>query len=179
MLDVNRLSSKLLHKKSGWNRSYKIDIEKHYQECEKDKHFPQVPIQELFRTARDIIETLDGICIKNLHPELGLGSSCDVIEFSYFNYDRLSHSELLSIQSTINRKALFIGIGYDIIGDWLVDESGAIYFRNKLRNKLHMVSQNIYPSLDKSKKSCSCALANPYRRSHRSLKASCPLSIPS
>lgn len=101
MLDVNRLSSNLLLIKSGWNRSYKIDIEKCYQECEKDKHSPQVPIQELFQTARDIIETLEGICIKNLHPELGLGSSCDVIEFSYFNYDTSSHSELLSIQSII------------------------------------------------------------------------------
>lgn len=30
MLDVNRLSSNLLLTKSGWNRSYKIDIEKHY-----------------------------------------------------------------------------------------------------------------------------------------------------
>lgn len=148
MLDVNRLSSNLLLIKSGWNRSYKIDIEKCYQECEKDKHSPQVPIQELFQTARDIIETLEGICIKNLHPELGLGSSCDVIEFSYFNYDTLSHSELLSIQSIIKRKVLFIGIGYDIIGDWLVDESGAIYFWNKLQNKLHRVSQNIYDFLE-------------------------------
>ena len=55
---------------------------------------------------------------------------------------------MLSIQSIIKHKVLFIGIGYDIIGDWLVDESGAIYFWNKLQNKLHRVSQNIYDFLE-------------------------------
>ena len=52
------------------------------------------------------------------------------------------------INRQIGKQALFIGIGYDIIGDWLVDENGRIYFRDNLRNKTHWVSSDIYQFLE-------------------------------
>ncbi|MCX4378168.1 MAG: hypothetical protein OSJ61_18655, partial [Lachnospiraceae bacterium] len=42
---------------------------------------------------------------------------------------------------------LFIGIGYNIIGDWLISESGKIYFYNKFFRRLHIMSNNIYDFL--------------------------------
>lgn len=121
-------------------------------EAEHCGYSQQIPIKELFPAVKDIIETLDGIIIENLHPELGLGS-CPTIEFDFFNYDEYSVSELLSIQEVIGKRAAFIGIGYDIIGDWLVDEEGIIYFRNKIiddlqiKDRLHIVSKDIYQFL--------------------------------
>ena len=86
--------------------------------------------------------------IQNFHSELGLGECCNAIEFCFFEYDISNISELLFIQSIVKSKVLFIGIGYEIIGDWLVDETGIIYFRNKLRHELHIVSPNIYQFLE-------------------------------
>lgn len=147
MLDISRLLSISLLSKNGWIPEHKMDIEKRYIQLKNDQYAPQVPIKEVFQAARDIIETLDGIVIKNLHPKLGLGDICNTIEFNFFEYDTSNYSELLSIQSLIEKRVLFIGIGYDIIGDWLVNENGAIYFRNKIRNRLHLVSKNIYQFL--------------------------------
>lgn len=148
MLDINRLSVNPLLIKSGWTPAHKIDIDKYYLQISNSKYAPQVPVNEVFQAVRDIIEHLDGIIIKNLHPELGLGSSCNVIEFNFFEYDTTNYPELLSIQSLVKKRVLFIGYGYDIIGDWLVDEKGAIYFRDKIRNVLHLVSNNIYQFLE-------------------------------
>ena len=72
-----------------------------------------------------------------------------VIEFSYFNYDTSNTSELEEISSEIKKDVLFIGIGYDIIGDWLIDVDGIIYFRDSIRNHLHPFSLNIYNFLEK------------------------------
>ena len=44
---------------------------------------------------------------------------------------------------------MYIGIGFDIIGDWLVDENGALYFQNNIRDTLTAFSQNIYDFLEK------------------------------
>lgn len=148
MLDIKRLSSNPLLMQSGWNPAYKVDLQKRYMQFEQMPPPPQVPIQEVFPAARDLIETLDGIMIHNVHPELKLGPSCDAIEFDFFHYDACWQPELLSIQSKIGKKVLFIGIGYDIIGDWLIDEEGRIYFSNKLHHRLHMVSEDIYQFLE-------------------------------
>lgn len=147
MLDIKRLSSNQLLIQHGWSPSYKVNIEKCYMEAKHDGYAPQIPINELFPAVKDIIETLDGIIIGDLHLGLGLGS-CDIIEFDFFNYDEYNVPELLSIQERIGKRAAFIGIGYDIIGDWLVDEEGLIYFRNIMRDRLHIVSRDIYHFLE-------------------------------
>lgn len=147
MLDVSRLLSIQMLSQSGWTPTHRIDIDMRYS-CLKGNLQAQVPIEEIFPSAREIIESLDGIKIKNLHPELGLGDGCSVIEFDFFEYDTSSVSELVPIQDFIKKRVLFIGTGYDIIGDWLVDEDGAIYFYNVIRHRLHMVSKNIYRFLE-------------------------------
>lgn len=108
-----------------------------------------MPIQKIFPKAFEIIEALEGITIKNLHTELGLGEDSGVIEFNYFNYDTSNIDELEEISSKIGKTVLFIGIGYDIIGDWLIDDDGIIYFRDHIRNHLHSFSLNIYDFLEK------------------------------
>lgn len=147
MLDVSRLLSIQMLSQSGWTPTHRIDIKVCYSRL-KGTLQAQVPIEEIFPSAREIIESLDGIKIKNSHPELGLGDGCNVIEFNFFEYDTSSFSELVSIQGFIKKRVLFIGSGYDIIGDWCVDEDGAIYFYNVIRHSLHMVSKNIYQFLE-------------------------------
>lgn len=179
MLDRKRLSAIPLLIQNGWTPAHRTDVVMRYQLLEQtDKEWRvnhgkkqsikqsreqpcgqqsnlkrvcqvQVPITELFQTAEDIVEALDGIRIRNPHAELGLGENCNAIEFNFFEYDASSYPELLDIQSKIGKRVLFIGIGYDIIGDWLADENGAIYFRDKIRNKLHLVSENIYQFLER------------------------------
>lgn len=147
MLDIKRLSSNRLLLQYGWNPSYKVNVEKSYLWTKRNGCSSQIPMEELFPAVKDIIEALDGIIIGDLHPGLSLGS-CDTIEFDFFNYDEYNVSELLSIQEIIGKRMAFIGIGYDIIGDWLVDEEGLIYFRNKIRDRLHIVSKDIYQFLE-------------------------------
>ena len=48
------------------------------------------------------------------------------------------------LSNQIQERLLFIGIGYDIIGDWLIAESERIYFFNKMSDRLHLISKNIY-----------------------------------
>lgn len=100
-------------------------------------------MNDIFPAVKEIIESFDGICIENLHPELGLGDS-NTIEFSFFEYDISNSLDLRILNNQAQESLLFIGIGYDIIGDWLAAESGRIYFFNKITNKLHLVSKNIY-----------------------------------
>lgn len=134
MLDLKRLSKNELLLQNGWKPEHKVDIEV------KTKIFPK---------ALEVIEALEGITIRNLHPELGLGKDSFVIEFDYFNYDNSVTGELEELSSKIGKAVLFIGIGYDIIGDWLIDDEGIIYFRNKLKNYLHPFSLNIYDFFEK------------------------------
>lgn len=134
MLDLKRLSKNELLIQNGWKAEQRVNIREN---------------QQIFSKAFDVIEALDGTTIKNLHPELGLGEDTFVIEFDYFNYDISNNDELEEISSKIGKPVLFIGIGYDIIGDWLIDEEGIIYFRNKIKNHLHPFSLNIYDFLEK------------------------------
>lgn len=156
MLDINRLSSNVLLIKSGWSPEYRVDIEKAYNGIEKGvrakeyKEYlrPQVSIDKIFPCARDVIETLNGIRIENLHPELGLGNDSYAIEFDFFEYDLSNAFKLESLYTQYAKRFLYIGIGYDIVGDWLIDEIGAIYFQDNIRNRMHLVSQNIYEFLE-------------------------------
>lgn len=146
MLDIERLSRIPLLIQKNWDFTHKLDIEKCYVDC--INFSPQVPIEEVFPAARDIIEGLNGFAVENPHSELGLGASCNIIEFDFFEYDSSIFNELQAIQKRLGKKVLFIGIGYDILGDWLVDEDGAIYFLNKIREHLHFISENIYCFLE-------------------------------
>ena len=134
MLDLKRLSKNKLLIQNGWKTEYRVNIREN---------------QNIFPRAFEIIEALDGTTIKKLHPELGLGEDSFVIEFDYFNYDISITDELEEIGSIIGKPVLFIGIGYDIIGDWLIDAEGIIYFRNKIKKRLHPFSLNIYDFLEK------------------------------
>lgn len=158
MLDIKRLSKKELLMQSGWKPEHKVNMKDIYAKIEKEYNqrtdnnsyfLPQMPIQKIFPKAFEIIEVLEGITIKNLHPELGLGKDSFVIEFNYFNYDTSNISELEEISLKIGKTVLFIGIGYDIIGDWLIDDEGTIYFRDSIRKHLHPFSLNIYDFLEK------------------------------
>ena len=158
MLDIKRLSKNELLIQSGWKPEHKVNIKEIYtkieyeynQKTDKNSSFlPQMPIHQIFPRAFEIIEVLEGITIKNLRPELGLGEDSFVIEFNYFNYDTSNTSELEEISSKVGKGVLFIGIGYDIIGDWLIDDEGMIYFRDSIRKRLHPFSLNIYDFLEK------------------------------
>ena len=134
MLDLKRLSKNELLIQNGWKPEHRVNIREN---------------QNIFTKAFEIIEALDGTTIKNLHPELGLGEDSFVVEFDYFNYDTSITDELEEISSKIGKEVLFIGIGYDIVGDWFIDDEGIIYFRNKIKNHLHPFSLNIYDFLEK------------------------------
>lgn len=150
MLDIKRLSKNELLIQSGWKPEHKVNIKEIFANIEKNSYIlPQMPIEKIFPKAFEIIEVLEGITIKNLHPELGFGKDSYAIEFNYFNYDTSNISELGEISSKIGKAVLFIGIGYDIIGDWLMDDEGIIYFRDSIRKHLHPFSLNIYDFLEK------------------------------
>ncbi|MCH5192609.1 MAG: hypothetical protein J1F11_01520 [Oscillospiraceae bacterium] len=153
MLDIKRLLKNELLIKNGWTPEHKINISdiyaKIYDGSINSNLFPQVAIEKIFPKAFEIIEVLEGTTIKNLHTELGLGEDLHIIEFDYFNYDISNNSELEKLSSEIGKSILFLGIGYDIIGDWLIDSDGIIYFLNSIRKQLHPFSLNIYDFLEK------------------------------
>ncbi len=151
MLDTNRLFSIPLLQQNGWKPVNKTDLKQRYEELERKYqknqsicNLPQVALTEIFPVAKEVIEIFEGICIKNFHSELGMGKDSNIIEFSFFEYDRSNISDLQKFSNQIQERLLFIGIGYDIIGDWLIAESVRIYFFNKISDMLHLVSENIY-----------------------------------
>ena len=73
MLDITRLSSNQLLIQYGWSPSYKVNIEEYYRLAHHDGYSLQLSIEELFPAVKDIIESLEGIVIGNLHPSLKLG----------------------------------------------------------------------------------------------------------
>lgn len=153
-LDKERLSSIKLLRESGWDVARQMDLERIYAEHEeryrayhRECDVPQVLLKDLFPAAREIVETLEGICIKNQHPELGLGAGSYAIEFGFFEYDISNAEELREMCLRAKERVVFIGLGYDIIGDWLVSERGAIYFWNDFSGRLHYMSDNIYDFL--------------------------------
>lgn len=79
---------------------------------------------------------MDGIQIKNQCEGLNIDQSCNAIEFDFFHYDASVYPELAKVRDKIGKQAVYIGIGYDIVGDWLVDETGMLYFQNKIKNTL-------------------------------------------
>lgn len=155
MLDIKRLLKNDLLIKNGWSPKHKVNIKEVYariynQNKDKNSSFlPQVAIEKIFPKAFEIIEVLEGTAIKNLHPELGLGEDSLVIEFNYFDYDISNNSEREKLSSQIGKSILFFGIGYDIIGHWLIDDEGIIYFFDSIRKHLHPFSLNIYDFLEK------------------------------
>lgn len=82
MLDYTRLASNSLLIGAGWTPSYKGLLQKHLSHL--DWRFPpQVPPDAIFESAKEIIDALDGIVIKNQCSKLGVGSSCSAIEFDF------------------------------------------------------------------------------------------------
>lgn len=148
MLDQKRLAANALLRASGWKPRHAGYLEERLKR--KNRTYPpQVPPDAIFPAAREIIDSLDGICVKNQCPNLGLGPDCFAVEFDFFNYDDSVFPELQTISSDLGRQVLFLGIGYDIAGDWLADDIGRILFRNKLTGKLFLFSQEIYSFLEK------------------------------
>jgi hypothetical protein len=147
MLDYKRLEANSLLIKSGWTPSHKGIWKERLAHL--DMRFPpQVPVDTIFESARDIVDALDGIRIQNQCAELGVGLSCDAIEFDFFHYDAFVYPQLEIVCSQIGKRAVYIGIGYDILGDWLVDEAGMIYFQNEIRHTLSPFSKSIYDFLE-------------------------------
>ena len=151
MLDKNRLYSIPLLRQNGWQPTNRTDLKQKYAELERMYqknqnicYVPQVSLKEIFPAARQVIESFEGICIKNFHFELGMGRDSNIIEFGFFEYDRSNVYDLQMLSNQIQERLLFIGIGYDIIGDWLIAESERIYFFNKMSDRLHLISKNIY-----------------------------------
>lgn len=144
MPDTARLSSNIPLISNGWDKNKKFDVKSCYEKCARDKFALQSPFEDIFPAAMDIIESLEGVCFKNPHRHLGLGDCCDAVEFNFFNYDNYSIPKLKAIEGQINKRAFFIGIGYDMIGHRLVDEDGAVYFYNEIKSELHKVSSDIY-----------------------------------
>ena len=154
MLNYMRLEANRLLIDAGWTPSYKGLLQKHLSHL--DWRFPpQIPPDPIFESAKDIIDALDGIQIKNQCPELGVGPSCSAIEFDFFNYDDSVYPELEAISQKIGRRVVYIGIGYDIMGDWLVDETGILYFQNRIYSTFSLFSQSIYDFLEKDIYKCS------------------------
>jgi len=147
MLDLKRLENSTLLRASGWTPFHSGHLQKRLAQISRSDL--QVPPEAIFPAAWEVIESLDGICIKNQCPELGLGRDCCAIEFDFFNYDDSVSPELQTIGAKIGRPVIFLGIGYDIAGDWLLDDAGTLYFRNKLTGKLFLFSDNIYCFLEK------------------------------
>ena len=148
MLDEKRLSANRLLREAGWTPARKNLLQEHLSRI--DPRFqPQVPADAIFERAKEIVDTLDGLCIPNQCTGLGADASCNAIEFDFFNYDRSIFPELEAASRKIGKQALYIGIGYDIIGDWLVDETGVLYFQNKIRHTLSPFSRNIFDFLEK------------------------------
>lgn len=151
MLDYRRLSAVPLLQEAGWTPPPAGRLAERFRRLRDSRFPPQLPAEELFPAARDIVEALDGVCIPNQCPELGLGSSCSAIEFDFFHYDASVRPELLALGAEMGRRAVFLGIGYDIAGDWLADEGGRIWFYSRLKPERGPVlfSPDIYAFLEK------------------------------
>ena len=83
MLDTARLSSNIPLISNGWDKNKKFDVKKCYEKCVRDNYVLQSPFEKIFPAAMDIIESPEGVCFKNPHKHLGLGSSCDAAEFNF------------------------------------------------------------------------------------------------
>ena len=148
MLDQTRLQRNPLLVASGWDPARHGRLKARLARI-GPRFPPQVPPEAIFPAAWEIIDSLDGLCIKNQCPELGVGESCHAIEFDFFNYDASVLPELQAMGDDLGRPVLFLGIGYDIAGDWLVDEAGILYFRNKLTTWQFPFSWDIYSFLER------------------------------
>lgn len=148
MLDHKRLETNALLRFSGWSVSYGGNLTARLERA-NPSYPPQVPPDAIFPAAWEIIDSLDGICIKNQCPELGLGAGCNAIEFDFFNYDDSVFPELQTIGANLRRKVIFLGIGYDIAGDWLVDDTGMLHFLNRSTGRLFSFSRDIYNFLER------------------------------
>ena len=91
MLDKNRLYSIPLLRQNGWQPTNRTDLKQKYAELERMYqknqnicYVPQVTLKEIFPAARQVIESFEGICIKNFHFELGMGRDSNIIEFGFF-----------------------------------------------------------------------------------------------
>ena len=148
MLDYKRLETNSLLIKSGWTPSHNNLLQKGLSHLNLPYQL-QVPVSAIFESAREIVDALDGICIRNQCTERGLGSGCNAVEFDFFEYDTSVYPELEAVRHEIGKQVVYIGVGYDIIGDWLVDETGVLYFQNKIEHTLLPFSHNIYDFLEK------------------------------
>ena len=75
MLDQTRLQRNPLLVASGWDPARHGRLKARLARI--DPRFPpQVPPEAIFPAAWEIIDSLDGLCIKNQCPELGVGESC-------------------------------------------------------------------------------------------------------
>ena len=148
MLDIKRLGANALLREAGWTPARCGCLQKRLEQLEP-RYPPQVPPEAIFPAAQDIIECLDGLCVKNQCPELGLGPDCHAIEFDFFHYDDSVYPKLQQIATATGRPVLFLGPGYGIAGDWLIDSTGKLYFRNTLIGELFPFSRDIYAFLEK------------------------------
>ena len=131
MLDLEQLEKIPLLQAAGWSRSRSGQLRQRMG-CLDPRFPPQVPPEAIFPAAWEIIDALEGTLIPNQCPELGLGGSCHAIEFDFLGYDDSVRPELAEMETAVGQRVILLGIGYDIAGDWLVDETGAIWFRNRL-----------------------------------------------
>ncbi len=153
MLDLMRLEGCPLLQAAGWNRSRAGHLAERLGRLNLC-YPPPVPPEAIFPAAWEIVDALEGTVIPNQCPELGPGATCHAVEFDFLGYDASLRPELEAIGKVLRRRALFLGIGYDIAGDWLVDETGMLYFLNRLREGLFPFSHNIYQFLEKDLYSC-------------------------
>lgn len=148
MLGLERLERIPILQTAGWTRTRAGHLQERLYH--RDPHFPpQVPEDAIFPAAWEIIDALEGICIPNQCPELGLGATCHAIEFDFLGYDSSVLPELEIVNKELGQRVLFLGIGYDIAGDWLVDETGTLYFWNRLTQRRFPFSTDIYSFLEK------------------------------
>lgn len=68
---------------------------------------------------------------------------------TYNNHDVSIRPELEAVWGRIGKRAVYIGIGFYMIGDWLVDVNGVLCFQNNIMDSLIAFSQNIYDFLEK------------------------------
>ena len=149
MLDLEQLEKIPLLQAAGWSRSRAGKLRQRMG-CLDPRFPPQVPPEAIFPAAWEIIDALEGTLIPNQCPELGPGGSCHAIEFDFLGYDDSVRPELAEMETAVGQRVILLGIGYDIAGDWLVDETGAIWFRNRLAvGKLFPFSPDIYRFLEK------------------------------
>lgn len=153
MLDLMRLEKCPLLQVAGWNRSRAGRMAERLERL-NPCYPPLVPPEAIFPAAWEIVDALEGIVIPNQCPELGLGVTCHAVEFDFLGYDASLRPELEAIGKVLGRRVLFLGIGYDIAGDWLVDETGMLYFLNRLKEGLFPFSHNIYQFLEKDLYGC-------------------------